>query len=275
MDPRMEAIGIAADYIKEKFSGNVPTVGIVLGSGLGRLADIIEDQVVIPYRTIPRFPVSTAIGHKGNFIFGKLGGKWVLAMQGRFHYYEGYDMELVTMGIRVMKKMGVEYLLVSNAAGGCNPEYKVGDLVIIKDHINTLPNPLIGKNFDEFGPRFLDMTTAYDLELQDMAAEIMSDMGLKVFRGVYFGSTGPTYETPAEVRFYRLIGADLLGMSTIPEVIVGRHCGLRVFGVSVVTNEANTQNNVKTINDEEDVVVQANMSADKMTTLFIKMIERL
>lgn len=275
MDPRMEAIGIAADYIKEKLAGNVPTVGIVLGSGLGRLADIIEDQVVIPYRTIPRFPVSTAIGHKGNFIFGKLGGKWVLAMQGRFHYYEGYDMELVTMGIRVMKIMGVEYLLVSNAAGGCNPEYKVGDLVIIKDHINTLPNPLIGKNFDEFGPRFLDMTTAYDLELQDMAAEIMSDMGLKVFRGVYFGSTGPTYETPAEVRFYRLIGADLLGMSTIPEVIVGRHCGLRVFGVSVVTNEANTQNNVKTINDEEDVVVQANMSADKMTTLFIKMIERL
>ena len=275
MDPRMEAIGIAADYIKEKFSGNVPTVGIVLGSGLGRLADIIEDQVVIPYRTIPRFPVSTAIGHKGNFIFGKLGGKWVLAMQGRFHYYEGYDMELVTMGIRVMKVLGVEYLLVSNAAGGCNPEYKVGDLVIIKDHINTLPNPLIGKNFDEFGPRFLDMTTAYDLELQDMAAVIMSDMGLKVFRGVYFGSTGPTYETPAEVRFYRLIGADLLGMSTIPEVIVGRHCGLRVFGVSVVTNEANTQNNVKTINDEEDVVVQANMSADKMTTLFIKMIERL
>ena len=275
MDPRMEAIGIAADYIKEKFSGNVPTVGIVLGSGLGRLADIIEDQVVIPYRTIPRFPVSTAIGHKGNFIFGKLGGKWVLAMQGRFHYYEGYDMELVTMGIRVMKVLGVEYLLVSNAAGGCNPEYKVGDLVIIKDHINTLPNPLIGKNFDEFGPRFLDMTTAYDLELQDMAAEIMSDMGLKVFMGVYFGSTGPTYETPAEVRFYRLIGADLLGMSTIPEVIVGRHCGLRVFGVSVVTNEANTQNNVKTINDEEDVVVQANMSADKMTTLFIKMIERL
>ncbi len=275
MDPRMEAIGIAADYIKEKFSGNVPTVGIVLGSGLGRLADIIEDQVVIPYRTIPRFPVSTAIGHKGNFIFGKLGGKWVLAMQGRFHYYEGYDMELVTMGIRVMKVLGVEYLLVSNAAGGCNPEYKVGDLVIIKDHINTLPNPLIGKNFDEFGPRFLDMTTAYDLELQDMAAEIMSDMGLKIFRGVYFGSTGPTYETPAEVRFYRLIGADLLGMSTIPEVIVGRHCGLRVFGVSVVTNEANTQNNVKTINDEEDVVVQANMSADKMTTLFIKMIERL
>ena len=275
MDPRIEAIGIAADYIKEKFSGNVPTVGIVLGSGLGRLADIIEDQVVIPYRTIPRFPVSTAIGHKGNFIFGKLGGKWVLAMQGRFHYYEGYDMELVTMGIRVMKVLGVEYLLVSNAAGGCNPEYKVGDLVIIKDHINTLPNPLIGKNFDEFGPRFLDMTTAYDLELQDMAAEIMSDMGLKIFRGVYFGSTGPTYETPAEVRFYRLIGADLLGMSTIPEVIVGRHCGLRVFGVSVVTNEANTQNNVKTINDEEDVVVQANMSADKMTTLFIKMIERL
>ena len=275
MDPRMEAIGIAADYIKEKFSGNVPTVGIVLGSGLGRLADIIEDQVVIPYRTIPRFPVSTAIGHKGNFIFGKLGGKWVLAMQGRFHYYEGYDMELVTMGIRVMKVLGVEYLLVSNAAGGCNPEYKVGDLVIIKDHINTLPNPLIGKNFDEFGPRFLDMTTAYDLELQDMAAEIMSDMGLKGFRGVYFGSTGPTYETPGEVRFYRLIGADLLGMSTIPEVIVGRHCGLRVFGVSVVTNEANTQNNVKTINDEEDVVVQANMSADKMTTLFIKMIERL
>ena len=275
MEPRMEAIGIAADYIKEEFSGKVPTVGIGLGSGLGRLADIIEDQVVIPYRTIPRFPVSTAIGHKGNFIFGKLGGKWVVARQGRFHYYEGYDMELVTMGIRVMKVLGVEYLLVSNAAGGCNPEYKVGDLVIIKDHINTLPNPLIGKNFDEFGPRFLDMTTAYDLELQDMAAEIMSDMGLKVFRGVYFGSTGPTYETPAEVRFYRLIGADLLGMSTIPEVIVGRHCGLRVFGVSVVTNEANTQNNVKTINDEEDVVVQANMSADKMTTLFIKMIERL
>lgn len=275
MDDRVRKIHTASDYLKSKREGFKPLVGIVLGSGLGVLADKIEDQTVIPYSEIPEFPLSTAIGHKGNFIFGKLGGKDVVAMQGRFHYYEGYDMSLVTMGIRVMKTLGIEYLFVSNAAGACNPDYRIGDIIIINDHINTLPNPLIGPNLDEFGPRFLDMTCAYDLELQELAARIMTEMGIEVKKGVYFGSTGPTYETPAEVRFYKAVGADLVGMSTIPEVIVARHCGIRVFGMSVATNISNLTSGSSVLNDGDDVVKQANLAARKMSGLFEKMIETL
>ena len=205
MDPRAERIHQAADYIRGIISpkGLEPKVGIILGSGLGRLTDEIIDPVSIPYKEIPGFPVSTAIGHKGNFMVGTLGGKTVIAMQGRIHYYEGYEMDTVTLPIRVMKVLGIEYLFVSNAAGGVNSSYHTGDLMIITDHINQIPNPLIGPNLDEFGPRFPDMTCAYDLELIDRAQQIATEMGVRYHKGVYFGNPGPTYETPAEVRFYR------------------------------------------------------------------------
>ena len=275
MDNRIRTYQVAADYIRQQAGAYTPAVGIVLGSGLGRLADRIEQPVVIPYRDIPGFPVSTAVGHKGNFIIGRLGGKTVIAMQGRFHYYEGYPMDLVTIGVRTMAVLGVKFLFVSNAAGAANPDYRVGDLVIIRDHISMFPNPLIGPNLEEMGPRFPDMTCAYDLELQALAEPCAAEMGLTLQKGVYFGSTGPTYETPAEVRFYRTIGADLLGMSTIPEVIVARHCGLRVFGMSVVTNCANYDNVAKVLNDADDVVTQADAAAERMTTLFTKMVEKL
>lgn len=275
MDERVIKINEAAAYVRTLIGERKPLVGLVLGSGLGKLAERIEDKIVIPYRDIPFFPVSTAIGHKGNYIFGKLSGKYVIAMQGRFHYYEGYPMEMVTIGIRVMKVLGIEYLFVSNAAGSCNPEIGLGDLCVIYDHINTLPNPLIGPNLEDFGPRFPDMTCAYDLELQDLAFAKAEELGITLKRGVYFGSTGPTYETPAEVRFYRTVGADLLGMSTIPEVIVARHCGIRVFGVSVATNCANTENRSKVLNDGADVVIQADKAAENLTRLFVSMISSL
>ena len=275
MDSSIRTYQIAADYIRQKIGGISPVVGIVLGSGLGRLADQIENPVVIPYRDIPGFPVSTAVGHKGNFILGHLGGKEVMAMQGRFHYYEGYPMELVTIGVRTMAMLGIQYLFVSNAAGAANPDFRIGDMVVIRDHISFFPNPLIGPNMDDLGPRFLDMTCAYDSELQQLAENCAGRIGVKVQKGVYFGSTGPTYETPAEVRFYRQIGADLLGMSTIPEVIVARHCGMRVFGMSVVTNCANFDNTPHIVNDGDDVVKQADAAAERMTSLFTEMISAL
>lgn len=275
MDERLERIHTAADYVREQIGGATPLVGIVLGSGLGKLADMIEDPIVIPYKTVPGFPVSTAVGHKGNYIFGKLGDKQVLAMQGRFHYYEGYPMDLVTISIRVMKLLGIQYLFVSNAAGGTNPDFKVGDLMIIKDHINLLPNPLIGPNMDEFGPRFPDMTCAYDQNLIAKAEEVADSMGIKLQKGVYFGSTGPTYETPAEVRFFTLVGADAVGMSTVPEVIVARHCGITVFGMSCITNISNKDTVAKVLNDGDDVVMQANAAADRMSEIFKQIIASL
>lgn len=275
MDERYNRILEAAGYIR-KIAGDInPEVGIILGSGLGRLADDISDAVIIPYRDIPNFPVSTATGHKGNFIIGKLGGRSVIAMQGRFHFYEGYDMEKIALPVRTMKLLGIEYLLVSNAAGSCNPDIKRGDLMIIRDHINTIPNPLIGKNMDEFGTRFPDMTCAYDPELRKMALEAASEMGLTIRQGVYFATTGPSYETPAEVRFFRTVGADAIGMSTVPEVIVARHCGLKVFGMSVITNESNTDNVGTNLNDGDDVVKEADIAAVKMTGLFTRIISRL
>ena len=275
MDSRIRTYQIAADYIRQQIGGATPLAGIVLGSGLGRLADRIEDPIVIQYKSIPGFPVNTAVGHKFNFIIGRLAGREVMAMQGRFHYYEGYPMELVTIGVRTMAMLGIRYLFVSNAAGAANPDFHIGDLVVIRDHISLFPNPLIGPNMDDLGPRFLDMTCAYDLELQQLAENCAARMGIQLQKGVYFGSTGPTYETPAEVRFYRQIGADLLGMSTIPEVIVARHCGMRVFGMSVVTNCANTDNTPLALNDGDDVVRQADAAAERMTTLFSNMIESL
>ena len=271
----IDNIKAAAAHIKDRIGNASPKIGIVLGSGLGKLGEQIQNPVVIPYREIPGFPISTAVGHKGNIIFGTLGGKEVVAMQGRFHYYEGYPMQTVTIGIRVMKLLGVEFLFVSNAAGGTNADYKVGDLVIIKDHINMMPNPLIGPNLEEFGPRFPDMTCAYDLELQALAERMGIEMKVNLRKGVYFGVTGPTYETPAEVRFFHEVGADLVGMSTVPEVIVARHCGIRVFGMSVVTNFSNIFNVERNLNDGDDVVHQADIAASQMSELFRRMIEAL
>ena len=275
MDERIERINKAAEYIKSKLGGRQPKAALILGSGLGPIAESVENPVVIPYKEIPGFPVSTAVGHKGNFLCGTLAGQEVFVMQGRFHYYEGYPMETVTIGVRVFKKLGIEYLFVFNAAGAANPAFKVGDMVMITDHINMMPNPLIGPNMEEFGPRFPDMTCAYDLELQQLARECASKLGIEIKSGVYFGSTGPTYETPAEVRFYRSVGADLLGMSTIPEVIVARHCDIRVFGMSAVTNVCNTTNQPVNFNDGHDVVHQAEKVVVNIHALLAEMLPRL
>ena len=275
MDQRVERIMKAADYIAAKLEGKKPFAGIVLGSGLGKLADKIENQIIIPYKEIPGFPVSTAVGHKGNFIAGDLGGKFVVAMQGRFHYYEGYPMDLVTLPIRVMKVLGIQYLFVSNAAGGVNFDFKVGDLMVINDHINHLPNPLIGPNMEEFGPRFPDMTRPYDPTLRRMAFEVAAGLGYGLKSGVYFASSGPTYETPAEYKYYRMIGADAVGMSTIPEVIVARHSDIPVFGISVITNEAHDDYAEDYVNDGDDVVKAADAAADRMTAIFTELISRL
>ena len=275
MNQIIERINKAADYVSERIGNLEPVVGIVLGSGLGKLADRIDDPIVIPYRDIPGFPVPTAVGHKGNLIIGSLGGKTVIAMQGRFHYYEGNTMDVVTLPIRVMKVLGIKYLFVSNAAGGVNFDFHVGDLMIITDHINHLPNPLIGPNLDEFGPRFPDMTRPYDKKLIAMAQGIAEEMGIEVRKGVYFAGTGPSYETPAEYKYFRLIGADAVGMSTIPEVIVARHSDIAVFGMSVITNEAHDDYDEDYVNDGDDVVNAADAAADKLTQLFTRLIASL
>ena len=275
MNQIIERIHKAADYVSAKIGDMKPVVGIVLGSGLGKLADKIEDPVVIPYKEIPGFPVPTAVGHKGNLNIGTLGGKTVIAMQGRFHYYEGNTMDVVTLPIRVMKVLGIKYLFVSNAAGGVNFDFHVGDLMIITDHINHLPNPLVGPNLEEFGPRFPDMTRPYDRKLMAKAQAIAEEMGIEVRKGVYFAGTGPSYETPAEYKYFRLIGADAVGMSTIPEVIVARHSDIAVFGMSVITNEAHDDYDEDYVNDGDDVVNAADAAADKMTVLFTKLIESL
>ena len=251
-----------------------PETVIVLGSGLGKLAEQIENPLTIPYSEIPHFKVSTAVGHKSNLIVGILGGKSVMAMQGRFHYYEGYTMEEVTYPMRVFALMGVRTVLVSNAAGAVNPDYKVGDLMIITDHINFMPNPLIGPNKEEFGPRFPDMTEPYSLRLRNIALQEATKLGLTLREGVYVAGTGPTYETRAEYHMYRILGGDACGMSTIPEVIVARHCGMEVFGMSVITNQSADLGN-GTVNDGGDVVRAADQAADKMTLLFSQIIHRL
>lgn len=248
-----------------------PQVAIVLGSGLGKLGDTIENPLILPYSDIPHFKASTAIGHKGNLIIGNLGGKVVVAMQGRFHYYEGYTMQEVTLPIRVFAALGIKTLMVSNAAGAVNPEYKVGDLMVIDDHINFMPNPLVGPNDEEMGPRFPDMTETYSRRLGAIADSEAKAMGMALRHGVYVAGTGPTYETPAEYRMYRIIGGDACGMSTVPEVIVACHSGMEVFGMSVITNQSNDLGN-GTVNDGDDVIQQANAAAIKMTELFKRII---
>ena len=275
MDTRLQRIHDAADYLKEQLGDRKPQIGIVLGSGLGRLADEVRNPLTIPYKTIPGFPASTAIGHKGNFIVGELGGKEVIMMQGRIHYYEGYPMDMVTLPTRVMILIGIKYLFVSNAAGGVNYDYKIGDLMIIKDHICQMPNPLIGPNLDEFGPRFPDMTRPYDLGLIAKAEEIAAELGVKVHKGVYYGGTGPTYETPSEYKYIRIIGGDVTGMSTVPEVITARHSDIPVFGMSVVTNEAHDDYAEDYKNDGEDVIKAADAAAGKMCEIFKRLIASL
>ena len=263
----------ASAYIS-RVSGITPEVGIVLGSGLARLADFIEQPVVIPYSEIPHFKASTATGHKSNLIVGYLGGKPVVAMQGRFHYYEGYTMQEVTFPIRVMCYLGVKTLFVSNAAGGINAAFRVGDMMVIRDHINFLPNPLIGANIEELGTRFPDMTRAYDRELIALVEQIASEKGVALQKGVYVGLTGPSFETPAEYAFFGAHGGDVVGMSTVPEVIVARHCGMRVFGMSVVSNEAHDFSD-DFVNNGADVVAAAGKAATTMSALFAEAIRRL
>lgn len=270
----IQQIDETAGFIREYCGEQIPRIAIILGSGLGPLANHIDDSVTIPYSRIPHFQQPTATGHKGNLIIGTLGGKRVMAMQGRFHYYEGYTMQQVTFPVRVMARLGVKYLFVSNAAGAVNPEYRVGDLMVITDHINFMPNPLVGPNMEEFGPRFPDMTTVYSRHLRDIALEQAALKGEKLRLGVYAAGTGPTYETPAEYRMYHILGADAAGMSTVPEVIVARHSGMEIFGISVITNQSADLDD-HCLNDGDDVVLQANRAADKMTDLLCAIISQL
>ena len=249
----------------------LPKVGIILGTGLGELATQITDRQEIPYESIPNFPVSTVEGHSGKLIVGMLGSTQVLAMQGRFHYYEGYSMKEVTFPVRVMKALGVETLLVSNAAGGMNPSFQIGDLMIITDHINTFPeHPLRGKNEPSLGTRFPDMSKAYPVELRNKAKQIAQDNGIKVVEGVYVGTSGPTFETPAEYNYFRVIGGDAVGMSTVPEVIVAVHAGIQVFAMSIIT-DLGVPGQVVEVSHEE-VQQIANLAQPKMTLIMKELI---
>ncbi|MBA4537293.1 purine-nucleoside phosphorylase [Bacillus aquiflavi] len=228
----------AALFLKEKIKDK-PKIGLILGSGLGVLAEEIKGDTKIPYNQIPGFPVSTVQGHAGQLVFGEINGVTVAAMQGRFHFYEGYSFEKITFPIRVMKELGVEKLLVTNAAGGVNESFTPGDLMLISDHINNMgSNPLIGANDEKLGPRFPDMSEAYCKELRQIAKETAALLNFNVKEGVYFGNTGPSYETPAEVRMIRTLGGDAVGMSTVPEVIVARHANMKVLGISCISNMA-------------------------------------
>ncbi len=250
-----------------------PKIAIVLGTGLGQLASEITDTYDFPYKDIPHFPVSTVEGHDGRLIFGKLGGRDILAMKGRFHYYEGYSMKEVTFPVRVMKELGIETIFVSNAAGGANKDFCIGDLMIIKDHINFFPeHPLRGKNIPQ-GPRFPDMHEAYDKQLIALADSIAEEKGIRLVHGTYFGVQGPSYETPAEYRAYHLLGGDAVGMSTVPEVIVARHCGMKVFGVSVITNMGISDTPVEATHEE--VQEAANNAEPLMTEIMREMVKRI
>ena len=269
----LERIKETATFIKTKIS-TTPQIGIVLGTGLGGLVKEIEIHHELDYHEIPNFPVSTVHGHQGKLIFGQLGGKEVLAMQGRFHFYEGYSMQEVTFPIRVMKALGIDNLLVSNAAGGINPKQQVGDMMIINDHINLFPaHPLIGKNIDELGPRFPDMSEAYKKELVEIAMEICKEQGFRADQGVYAGVSGPTFETPAEYRYLQIIGADAVGMSTVPEVIVARHMEMTCFAISIISDLGMPEELVKITHEE--VLDVARGVEPKMTYLFKELIARM
>ncbi|GAA0123866.1 MAG: purine-nucleoside phosphorylase [Clostridium argentinense] len=259
----------SVDYIKSKLNF-VPEIGVILGSGLGDMADTVEERTVIKYSEVPNLPVSTVQGHAGQFVVGKLNGKKVIMMQGRFHYYEGYDISTLTLPIYIMKNLGVESLIVTNAAGGVNTSFKPGDLMIINDHINFCGNsPLIGKNDDKIGPRFPDMSEAYSKEYIKLAHEISNELNLKLQEGVYMMFSGPTYETPSEVRMARILGADAVGMSTVPEVIAASHCKMKTLGISCITNMASGILD-QPLNHEEVIETSA-----KVKSQFVKLVKEI
>ena len=269
----LEKILETVDFIKSKTNGFEPEVGIVLGSGLGGLVNVIDTQYAISYKDIPNFPVSTVHGHEGKLILGTLSGRKVIAMQGRFHYYEGYSTKEVTFPIRVLKYLGIRLLVLSNASGGINPDFRVSDIMFITDHINLLPNPLIGKNDDRIGTRFPEMSEAYNKNVLALADKIAHELKIQVQHGVYVGDTGPSYETPTDYNYYRVIGGDCVGMSTVPEVIVARHCGLPVFAVSVITDLGGKDIAVQVTHEE--VINAANVAEPKMTAILKEMLKRL
>ena len=263
----LEKIKATANYLEKRFKA-CPETGIILGTGLGGLVKEIEIVDSVPYEEIPNFPVSTVDGHAGRLIYGKVGNKKVIAMQGRLHYYEGYTMQQVTFPVRVMKLLGTTRLFVSNASGGLNPEWHVGDIVIINDHINFFPeNPLYGKNEKELGPRFPDMSKIYDERLRNKAKLIALEHNIQVREGVYIGVQGPAFETPAEYKMFRVLGGDIIGMSTIPEVIAARHMDLKIFGISIIT-DSGVPGQIVEISHEE--VQKAAMRAEPYMTLIMK-----
>ena len=270
-----DKITTIVDYINQKTNHFHPEVGIVLGSGLDGLASAIKVEHVIYYSEMPNFPVSTVKGHSGQLLFGTVAGRRVIAMRGRFHYYEGYPMSEVTLPIRMMMRLGIQFLIVSNASGGLNPNFHVGDIMIINDQIHTMPNPLIGPHDERFGERFPDMSEPYDKRLIKLADEIAMDKGIWVQHGVYCSTSGPTYETPAECRYFRIIGADTIGMSTTSEVIVARQGKLPVFGLSIVSDMGNIfgVDHTSTITHEE-VIKAVSAVETKLVFLITELIRR-
>ncbi|MBR6287277.1 MAG: purine-nucleoside phosphorylase [Bacteroidaceae bacterium] len=266
-----EKIQETASYLKSKMTTS-PETAIILGTGLGKLAEEITDRYELEYKDIPNFPVSTVEGHSGKLIFGKLGNKEIMAMQGRFHYYEGYSMKEVTFPIRVMRELGIKTLFVSNASGGTNPDFEIGDIMIIRDHINYMPeHPLRGKNID-YGPRFPDMSEAYDRKLIAEAKAIAKEKGIKLQEGVYLATQGPTFETPSEYKLFHIFGADAVGMSTVPEVIVANHCGMKVFEMSIIT-DLGVEGKIVEVT-HEDVQKAADAAQPLMTEIMREMINR-
>ncbi|MEE2700131.1 MAG: purine-nucleoside phosphorylase [Bacteroidota bacterium] len=265
----LDQIQQTADFLKEKFN-EAPDIGIILGTGLGGLVEEIEINHSISYEDIPNFPTSTVEGHSGRLIFGDLGGRSVVAMQGRFHYYEGYTAEKITFPVRVMKFLGIKNLIVSNASGGVNPDFEIGDLMIINDHINLIPNPLIGKNNNELGPRFPDMSETYCVDMIKKAEQIAAEKNIKLQKGVYVAVTGPTLETPAEYFYFRKIGGDTVGMSTVPEIVVARHMNIPCFAISVIT-DLGVPGKIKKVT-HEDVQSVARVTEPKLTIIIKKLI---
>jgi purine-nucleoside phosphorylase len=262
-----EQVQETVSYIKEK-TNFAPEYGVILGSGLGSFTDDIQIEFTLPYAEIPNFPVSTVQGHKGALVFGTIGTKKVVAMQGRFHFYEGYSMKEVTFPVRVMKFLGIEKLIVSNASGGVNPNYNVGDIVLITDHVNMMPeHPLRGKNDERFGPRFVNMSEPYSKNMITKAKDLAQKLNIEVKDGVYLGLQGPTFETLAEYRMVKNIGADCVGMSTVPEVIVARHMEMETFGLSVITDMGD-EDSIETISHNE--VLEAAKSAEPKVRALIK-----
>ena len=262
-----EQVQETVSFIKAK-TNFTPEYGVILGSGLGSFTDDIQIEFTLPYTEIPNFPVSTVQGHKGALVFGTIGTKKVVAMQGRFHFYEGYSMKEVTFPVRVMKYLGVKKLIVSNASGGVNSNYKVGDIVLIKDHVNMMPeHPLRGKNDERFGPRFVNMSEPYSKNMILKAKELAGNLNIKVQDGIYLGLQGPTFETLAEYKMVKNIGADCVGMSTVPEVIVARHMELETFGLSVITDMGD-EDSIETISHDE--VLEAAKSAEPKVRILIK-----